>query len=189
MEKALGWVHKLGGTESLGISKEGQTVSARLMESQIWHQPTSSVAPWGEDSEKGQWPLPAFLSSSSCLDASHFTSSLYATVPFKLLPWCWSSERISLSKSEWVPQEELFWTPTFSSTDSMPTVFLQPKVMGTYLSGAGTLDWVAWCGAGTSHSWDIPPEFLSTTCECMTSPFHTSLPLLPVWMDVVSLIL
>ena len=38
MEKALGWVHKLGGTESLGISKAGQTVLGQLMESQIWHQ-------------------------------------------------------------------------------------------------------------------------------------------------------
>ena len=37
MEKHLGWAHKLGGVESLGISRAGQTVLARLMESQIWH--------------------------------------------------------------------------------------------------------------------------------------------------------
>ena len=43
MEKQLGWAHKLGGTESLGISNAGQTLLARLMESQIWHQPTVSV--------------------------------------------------------------------------------------------------------------------------------------------------
>ena len=33
MEKQLGWAHKLGGIESLGISKVGQTMLARLMES------------------------------------------------------------------------------------------------------------------------------------------------------------
>ena len=33
-EKQLGWASKLGGVESLGISKVGQTVVARLMESQ-----------------------------------------------------------------------------------------------------------------------------------------------------------
>ena len=54
MEKQFGWAHKLGGTESLGISKMGQIVLARLMESQIWHQLAGSVALCGEGSEKGQ---------------------------------------------------------------------------------------------------------------------------------------
>ena len=31
MEKQLGWAHKLGEGKSLGISKAGQTVLARLM--------------------------------------------------------------------------------------------------------------------------------------------------------------
>ena len=35
MEEQLRWAGKLGGTESLGISKVGQTVVARLMESQV----------------------------------------------------------------------------------------------------------------------------------------------------------
>ena len=43
MEKQLVWVHKLGGAESLGISKVGQTVLSRLMESQIWDQLASFV--------------------------------------------------------------------------------------------------------------------------------------------------
>ena len=38
MEKQLEWAHKLGGVESLGISKVGQTVLASLIKSQIWHQ-------------------------------------------------------------------------------------------------------------------------------------------------------
>ena len=33
MEKQRGWAHKLGGVESLGISKADQTVLASLMES------------------------------------------------------------------------------------------------------------------------------------------------------------
>ena len=58
MEKQLGWACKSGGMESLGISMMGQTVLARLMESQIQHQSAGSVALCGEGSEKGQWCLP-----------------------------------------------------------------------------------------------------------------------------------
>ena len=38
MEKQLGWAYKFGG-----ISRVGQMVLTRLMESQIWHLPASSV--------------------------------------------------------------------------------------------------------------------------------------------------
>ena len=43
MEKQLEWAHKLGGAESLGISKVSQMVLGRLMESQIWHQLAGTV--------------------------------------------------------------------------------------------------------------------------------------------------
>ena len=74
----------MGGTEPQGISR----VLARLMESQMWHPAASSVAVLGEGSEKGQWPLPTFLSGRklslrSCLDARHFGSSPYATGTFQ----------------------------------------------------------------------------------------------------------
>ena len=46
MEKQLGWALNLGRVESMGISKEGQTVLARLMESQIWYQLARSL--WGK---------------------------------------------------------------------------------------------------------------------------------------------
>ena len=49
---------KSGGEESLGISKAGQTVLARVMESQIWHQLVSSFM---EDLEQGQWLLLALM--------------------------------------------------------------------------------------------------------------------------------
>ena len=61
---------------------------ARLMVSQIWHQPANSVVLRRASSEKEQYPLPAFLSGrklslSSHLGARHFSSSLYATGAFQ----------------------------------------------------------------------------------------------------------
>ena len=52
MKKQLGWAHKLVGAESLGMSTMGQTVLARLMESQIWRQLAGSIVLWGEGLEK-----------------------------------------------------------------------------------------------------------------------------------------
>ena len=43
MEKQLGWAGKLGEVESPRISEAGQTMFARLTESQIWHQLAGSV--------------------------------------------------------------------------------------------------------------------------------------------------
>ena len=66
MEKQVRWSRKLGGMESLGISKVHQRVLARLVESQIWHQPASSV---GGGFTKG-------TVASACPDARHFSFSL-----------------------------------------------------------------------------------------------------------------
>ena len=71
MEMQLEWACKLVRTESLNISKAIQTVLSRLTESQIWHQPVSSMALHGEGSEKGQWPL--------LTDTRNFSLSQYAT--------------------------------------------------------------------------------------------------------------
>ena len=86
----LCWAHKLGGTESQGISRAGQTVLDRLIETQMWHLPAGSVALCGAGgSEKGQCLLPTFLWGrklsfpSSSLEASHFCSSLYAIGVFQ----------------------------------------------------------------------------------------------------------
>ena len=73
MEKQLGWALKLGGTEPQRISRVGQTVLARLMESQIRHQLAGSV--WG-GFRKGTM-------ASACLDARRFRSSLCATDAFQ----------------------------------------------------------------------------------------------------------
>ena len=95
----------MGGTELQRISRAGKTVLARLMESHIWHQPTSSVALCrGAGLGKGQWPLPTLLSERKLSPSSHLM--LYISVPpsmplvpFKLLPQCWSSEGVNLSNS------------------------------------------------------------------------------------------
>ena len=68
-----------------------------------------------------------------------------------------------------------------------PQWFLQSEVVGTYLPGTGILDWVDWCGTETPHSQDIPPQIfihmgVGPSCSM-------SVPLLPVWMVVVSFIL
>ena len=73
MEKQHGLACKLVGVEPLGISKAGQTVLARLMESQIWHQLDGSV---GGGLRKGTM-------ASVHLDARHFSFSLYTTGAFQ----------------------------------------------------------------------------------------------------------
>ena len=71
--KQLEWAHKLVGAESLGISKTGQTVLVRLMESQIWYHLDSS---FGGGFRKR-------TVASDHLDARHFSSSLYVTGAFQ----------------------------------------------------------------------------------------------------------
>ena len=67
MEVQLGWAHKLGGAESLGISKRDQTVLAKLMESQMWHQLAGCGFVW-EGFSKGTM-------ASAGLDTRHFSLS------------------------------------------------------------------------------------------------------------------
>ena len=78
MEKQLGLACKLGGAESLGISKVGQTVLARLMECQIWHQLAGSVE---IGFSKGQWPLLTLMTDTS-------VPPCMPLVPYKVLPQC-----------------------------------------------------------------------------------------------------
>ena len=91
MQKQLVWGCKLDGVEPLGISKAGQTVLARLMESQIWHQLADSVALLEESSERGQWPLLTLMSGTP-------VSPSMPVVLFKLLPQCWNSEGVNLCR-------------------------------------------------------------------------------------------
>ena len=97
----------MGGTESQAICRVGQTVLARLMESQIWHQSARSVALWlcGRRAQKRDNGLcPPFCLGESCLTALALMPDTSVPpcmplVPFKLLPWFSSSKGMSLSKS------------------------------------------------------------------------------------------
>ena len=78
----------MGGAKPLGGSKVGQTVLTRLMESQIWHPLTGSVG----------GGFTKVIMASTYLDARHFSFPLVPLVPFKLLPQCWNSEGVTLSR-------------------------------------------------------------------------------------------
>ena len=139
------------------------------------------VAPWGEGSEKGKWPLLAFPLGESCPPALIWCQILH------FLPVCHCC--LSSCYPGAGPQREWVWVSLCvgslggTAWDSRSFFhilnshwFLQPEVVGTYFSYIGTLGWGAWCGTGTPHSQDIPPQFLSTTHGCGTRPFHISTP-------------
>ena len=92
MEKKLGCGCKLGGAGSLGISKVGQIALARLMESQIWHQLAVSV---GGGFRKGTM-------ASACLDARHFSFSLYTTSAFQATTSVLELRGSESKKSLWI---------------------------------------------------------------------------------------
>ena len=125
--------------------------------------------------------LPAFLSGrklspSSHLDCSHFSSSLNATDAFKLLPVFGGSEGESLSKFVWgFFHRNCLVLHKFLPLTQSPLVSAA-KSCGDLSSWQCYPGLGAWCGSGTLFSWVIPPEFLSTTCGCGTSPFQVSSP-------------
>ena len=136
----------------------------------------------GEGSEKGQWPMPAFLSVRKlcqvrALMPDTSVPPCMPLVPFKLLPWCWSSEGVSLSMRPCVGSlKGTAWDSRSFFQHLNSHCFFQPEVMGTNFSGTGTLGSGVWCGTVTPHSQDIPAEFLSTTYGYGTIPFHISAP-------------
>ena len=155
MEKQLVWACKSGRVESMGISKAGQTVLARLIQSQIWHQSASSVR---EGTRKR-------TIASAHLDARYLSLPLHTTgapqvatpVPeprgreCELLSLCVGSLR------------ETAWGSRNFFHQLNPCWVLQSEVVVSFLPGTGSLRWGAWCGAGTPRPRDIPPKFLSTT--------------------------
>ena len=152
------------------------------MESQICHQPAGSGG-WEEP-----WRFRKGTMASTCLDARHFSSFLCATCAFQAATLVLElrgseSELVSLCVNSF--KGTAFGSSIFFHWLN-PCWFLQPEVMGTYLLGTGTLGWGASCGAGTPCSWEIPPEFLSTTCEWGTGLFHVCAA--PTTLDVVFLI-
>ena len=123
-------------------------------------------------SEKGQWPLPTFLSGRklspiSHLDARHFSSSLCATGAFQaaiLVLELRGSDLIKFMCGFFKRNSRTqVGTPEVSSNDSLPHGFAA-KSYGDLSSW----HWYAGLG-GLVRGWDsllprYPPKFLSTTC-------------------------
>ena len=110
-------------------------------------------------------------------------------VPFQLLLLCWSPKGVSLSPKCVGPLRGDSWDSYSFFCHPKPHWFLQPELMGTYLPGSGTLAWVVWCGAGSFVPKVSFLIFIHHTCVwdhvfCISM----SLPLLPIWMNVISLI-
>ena len=110
------------------------------MESQIWHPSAGSVALLREGSEKGQWPLSAFLSGrklspSSRLDVRDFSSSLDATGAFQAAMPVLELKGVNLSKSMCGLFKGNFLGLNSFFHQLSPRCVLQPEVMGTYLPG------------------------------------------------------
>ena len=104
-------------------------------------------------------------------------------VPFKLLLWFWSSRGVSLYKSICG-----FFKGNYLGLQKFlsPSWFLQAGVIGTSLPDTRALGWGAWLGLGLLTPEISFPNFYPT--HMYVGPAcSTSVPLLPVWMDVVSL--
>ena len=168
----------MGEMESLGICKAGQAVLARLMEYHIWQQPTSSV---GAGFSKGTM-------ASVCLDARHFSLSLYATCIFQAaVPVL----ELRGSKSELVSPcvgslRGTAWGSRSFFHRLNPCWFLQTEIVGTYLPGTGSLGWRASWGLGLLTAEISLPYFYPP--HVGDGPARSTSASRPVWMDVVSLI-
>ena len=90
---------------------------------------------WGRGSAKGQWPLLTPMPGTS-------VSPCIALVDFKLPPWCWSSEGMSLNRCMGFPEGQLR-APAASSTNSILVGFCSQKLWGLVFlaleSGLGAL--------------------------------------------------
>ena len=167
------------------------------MEPQIWHLPTGSGVLWGRVQKRNNGLCLPFCLGESCPSALALLSdtSVPPCMPlvfFKLLPQCWSPEGVSLNKSlcgffkrnwlglqNFLPLTQFLLFFSVRSCRDLSSWHWNPR-----LGAPGV-------GLGPLASEIIPLELLSTTHGCGTNPFHvsTSPPLLPVWVDVVSLIL
>ena len=113
-------------------------------------------------------------------------------LPFKLLPQCWSSEGVNMSKSMCgFSKRSCFGLQGFLPLTQSPLFFffLQPEIMGIYLPGTGTWAGGPHMGLGLLSPEISLPNFYPHTYVALGPASSLSLPLLPVCIDVVSLIL
>ena len=179
--KWVGWACKLGGVRSQGITRVGQTVWTRLMETGIWHPPLSSG--WGEVLRKRTvasastfvWQKAAMPPASSpplprlWPDTRKFSPPRMSLVSFTLL-LCWSSEGVSPCKSVCGPFKRncLKLGVAFCLTHPPSVLVFIARTYGDFSSqswncGLGSPVW-SWDlsllrGDWDLHSQNIPPDF------------------------------
>ena len=155
---------------------------------------------WMVGSSKGQWPLPALVSGGKlpphlllALLPNNSVLSHMSLVPFRLLPYCWSSEGVSPSKFVCGPFKRKAWGSRRppSPSASIPSDFYSQGLWGLLflvleppVGGLGPFT-----PQGDLHSQDIPPNFKPPNLG--VGPAHcSSLPLLPVglWLLLNSLV-
>ena len=96
---------------------------------------------------------------------------------FKLLPWCWSPEGVSLHKSLVLSPKSIVQCLPPSQ---LPLVFVARSYgdLSSWHWNSGLSDLV-W-GAGIPHSWDVPPNFypphvgVGPPISCLMSPTPSS---------------
>ena len=157
-------------------------VLARLVESQIWHLPSGSVALWGKVQKRDNGLCPPFSVWEKAVPQHSPWCQILQFFP--VCCWCLSScYPVAGAQREWV-WVSLCVDCLRGTAWDLRSFFhqlnlhwcLQPEVMGTYLPSVECL--AEGPGVGlTPCSWDIPSEFLSTTRACGTSPFCISTPL------------
>ena len=182
---------KLGETESQGISKTGQMVLVRLLESQIWHLPAGSVDLWicgGRVQKRDNGLCLPFCLGESCPPAltlmlDTLVPPCMPLIPFKVLPWHWSPERLNLSKFVCDSLRGTAWDSASFFHQLYPHWFLHPQVMGTYFSGTGTLSWGPGVNLGLLAP-EISLPIFSATHGFETNPFCVSTP--SISLNVVS---
>lgn len=96
---ATGWVNKLGGADSQGITRGGKMVLYKLIESTDLVPTCARAAGWQEISTKEKCCLPVlpYLGRVAPCPPAVFTLKLVNLVPFcvflvifEVLPLCWS---------------------------------------------------------------------------------------------------
>ena len=157
---------------------------------------TSLLALWlcnGRVQKRDNGLCPPFLWGESCPPALTLMpdtsfSPCMPLVPFKLLLQCWSSEGVSLSKfmcgfckRNYLGLQKFFLQTQFP-------LLLQAEIMGTYFLALEP--WAGQPGMGLEFLTPKISLLKFYPSQVVVGPAHTaSPPLLPVWMDVVSLIL
>ena len=110
--------------------------------------------------------------------------SCMALVPFKLRPWCWSSEEVNLSK--WFFKGNCLGLQQFHLLTQSLLVFCSQKLCGLIF-----LELESWAGGPDVELGLLTPEISLPNFyppHVDVGPARSASLPLPVWMDVVSLI-